>query len=461
MLSSRLAIVLSACAYFIMVLMSYALVESVLYKEIHFEYVELSAAIQVLIAVMAVAPALWLPKRTERPSHVALWMLYATVMVPSMLLPFHISIRPVEEIVLFCGFLQGLFALLFLIVQLPVWQLSLPKIRQGPLLATLIFIAFFLMILIAQTAGFHINLSLENIYDRRLDARQVVQGGAFSAYAIVMLSHSLSPILFGYGIVERNAAAICTGILGILCTFSLAGSKSELSSLPMMLGVLVLVSQGRKTPSLYFILGGTGLVLASMLQFLVLGRNDISVYFVRRVIFLPGLMSSVYWDFFSQNPHIWYRDSFLRWLGDSPYSLPMARLIGEAYFHSHESNANGNLWASGYGHSGYLGMFVATLLLGWTLRIIDSLSITCGFRLVVMMTALFSIGWSNGSVETSMLSYGVLPSLVIFSLLRMRDAEPMTIGNENQFAGHMLSPPYRPPRPRHEAAVRPRVKHVA
>ncbi len=450
--TSRFAIVLIACAYYAVASMSYARVESILYKEIHLEYIELPTTIQVFIAVMAVAPALWLPKIIERPSHLALWMLYATVIVPTMLVSFHISSRPVDEIVFFCGFLLGLFAILSTFGKLSIWQLRLPQVRQRPLLTVLIGVAFGLVFLTAQTSGFRLNLSLDNIYDRRLDARESVQGGALSAYAIAILSHSLSPILFGLGVIERNAAAICTGVLGSLCVFSFAGCKSDLLSLPLMLGVMVLIVRGRLTPSTYLVFAWTGLVLVSMLQFLILDRNDISLYFVRRLIFIPGLMSCIYWDFFSQNSQIWYGDSFLRWMYASPYDLPMARLIGENYFHSHETNANANLWATSYGHCGYPGMCVATIILGLTLRIIDALSVTCGFRLVAMMTALFAISWSNGSIETSMLSYGVLPSLVIFSLLRTSEAKPAEAVNGNRSVERLPSELQHSPPPRRRMA---------
>lgn len=107
----------------------------------------------------------------------------------------------------------------------------------------------------------------------------------------------------------------------------------------------------------------------------------------------------------------------MRWLYSSPYDLPMARLIGATYFHSDQNNANANVWASGFGHAGFIGMTVSTIILGFIFRVIDGFARTVDFRVVSLMICLFAISWSNGAIETSLLTYGVLPSILLLHLL--------------------------------------------
>src|SRR5689334_17734175 len=47
----------------------------------------------------SVLPALWMPLRIKRPSQVAYWVLYLTVVIPSLFIPFFLGLNDSSEIV--------------------------------------------------------------------------------------------------------------------------------------------------------------------------------------------------------------------------------------------------------------------------------------------------------------------------------------------------------------------------
>src|SRR6187455_225261 len=63
----------------------------------------------ILSCVMSVLPGLWLPLNLTRPSQLITWVLFITVLVPSMFVPWYMAMRSSESVAvllvsLFAGF---------------------------------------------------------------------------------------------------------------------------------------------------------------------------------------------------------------------------------------------------------------------------------------------------------------------------------------------------------------------
>jgi len=267
-----------------------------------------------------------------------------------------------------------------------------------------------------------VDLSLEDVYERRFAAREIVQPRTMIAYAVTILSTSLGPILVCLGYVRKRWDMLAIGLFGLVSVFSLSGAKTNFFMPLFLLAMFALMSGNRRAFGQKIVFAGCCLVLLSIFEFTQLDSFFVSNYFVRRELLVPSLLTSFYWDFFKDNPHVYYSDGFLRWLISPQYDLPTARLIGEVRFHSFEANANANFWASAFANFGYTGMVLTTLALGTLLRLIDSIARNGEFLVTSLVVGMCAITWSNGALETSMLSNGVALSLAILYLLRAPSA---------------------------------------
>ena len=125
---------------------------------------------------------------------------------------------------------------------------------------------------------------------------------------------------------------------------------------------------------------------------------------------VPGLLTTYYWEYFSSNPYFMMTDSIIgTFLPFGPlYNYPKARLIGYEYFNNIESNANANIWASGFADFGYPGMIMVSILAALILKVVDSLGYKEKFVFASACSAAIGLGWVNGALHTSLLTNGVL-----------------------------------------------------
>jgi len=415
---------------------SYRHIESVLYPELCLRYSPPPPYYEFAGFVLALLPALWIPVRLNRPSHLAYWILYLTVCAPTMFIPFHLMSCPPDRVLTLSATICGMFALLAWIASWPPIYIRPPNLAPQVIIRGAILVTGLLILLVGYVSGFKVDFSLETVYDRRVTARESVIGGGLTAYSVAILGSAVSPLLMAYGYVKRMPVALACGIAGVLSLFSFAGTKHDLAAPVYLIGILCLMQKREQSPGAIVGIAATFLICLSVAHYFATGDNTISVYFIRRTLFVPAILTSLYWDFFDGQSHIYYGDSFLRWLHSSPYQLPMARLIGEAYFHSAENNANANVWASGFGHAGFVGMTVSTVVLGLLFRVIDGFSRTVDLRVVSLMISLFALSWSNGAIETSLLTYGVLPSILLLHFLGSdREQSEQRSGSANKVNG--------------------------
>jgi hypothetical protein len=135
--------------------------------------------------------------------------------------------------------------------------------------------------------------------------------------------------------------------------------------------------------------------------------------FTRRFMLTPGLLSSVYVDYFSDNPVARYGYSFLSPWIDYPYDLPPPKRISDYLVPGSVGYANANLFADGFANLGWFGIFVAAAALFVWLRFLDGASRGLPMRVAAMAVVMPSIMLSNTSIFTAMLSHGLLMGTLI------------------------------------------------
>jgi hypothetical protein len=414
----RIAVLLWCAGYYFLLNCSYASIESALFSDIGLQYAPPPPLYRLAGFAFAMVPAGWLPVALRRPSTVCLWIFYIVLVAPLMFVPFHVCHRPPQEVLILSLSILGLFAFLGWMQFRPLINLPVTYLDRQKTSTALLFLTLALISVVILTLD-QFDLSLEGVYDRRFAARELVQPRTVLAYAISLLSGSLGPILVSMGYVHKRWGMLSVGILGLLSVFALSGTKTDLLAPLFLLLLFLLISGNRRWFAQKIMCAACLLILLSIAEFALRDSYTLSTYFVRRQIFGPSLLTATYWDFFRDNPHVYYSDSFLRWLVPPQYDLPIAQLIGEVRFHSFENNANANFWATAFAHVGYIGMVVTTFALGMLLRLIDSIAHHGEMLVACLVVGICSITWSNGALETSLLSNGVGFSILILCVLRV------------------------------------------
>ena len=412
-------------AYYAALLASYALVESQLFDVMGMGYYPPSWGFQLLGAGMALLPSIFLPVRGLQPSQTCTWILYVSVVMPMMFVPYHALARPAGEVVVLPLVILGLLLMLIAYQRAPLMRL--PRMRVSPQLvrwtmqAGLAALVAFILLL---NGSFHLNLSLGDVYHRRLAARDTIGDGSVAAYAIATLTYSTAPIGLLMGYLRRQYFVMALSIFAFLIAYSCRAAKTDLF-MPVFLLGLCLVMRRRTSMGIAIAGGVLVVVLASMIEYLVFESSVISGYLVRRQLFVPSLLTSYYWDFFVDHVSVAYSDRFYgRFFVEPRYDMSLTRLIGYEYFGNGEINANTCFWASAFANLGYGGMLVLTGCLAWLLRLFDSLAAGGNQTLCAAMAGLFAVQLCNGALENCMITGGVAATLATLYLLRGADNRP-------------------------------------
>jgi hypothetical protein len=366
---------------------------------------------------LAAVPVLWMPLTIRRPSVVTYYLLYLFVVVPTCIVPVYTrqldgpATLALQTAVLAC------FATLGTVYKLPLLQLRVRRFSPADFLMLILVLSGICYGIIFLFAGLpHSIPGLSEVYDVRAATKAYVGSNWSVGYAMDWQSNVLNPLLIGYGLISRRLWAVAMGILGQLVIYSIGGTKTVVFSILMLLCMFVVL---RGTANVYLRLVGAiaMLVLAATVVDLASQSSVFTTLFVRRMIFIPGQLTTLYFDFFSNHPHALLGDSLLKGFVVYPYSEGPPTLIGAYYFGGSEMNANANIWADGFANFGYFGMLAATLLTGLWLWLVDSSTNIQNRGLVVLILCIPSLTLADSGLLTDLASHGLALALLIVSIL--------------------------------------------
>ena len=408
-------VVLSSC-YVALLLTSLKHVDSVMFGFLGIAFDPPDPSWYYLSMAMAVLPSFWMTCTIERPSQVAYWILYLTVIVPSMLVPFHVSTRTPDEVLVSTATLLFSFFLLGVITRLPRVKFSRAVLSEEAFIVALSVGLLSLALVIWSFNGFQIDLGLTGIYDRRLAAREIVTQRSAIGYLTGNFASSLVPLGVVYGFVRKNKLVLGLGLLGSLVLFSVEGSRSS-ALLPLFVFMLYpLLTKFRLRFGILVLCGLLMILGTSVLAFVLYEYFQISMIVSWRLLLIKGLLSTHYWDFFSSNEHVYMSDGIMRFFLQPQYDVTTPRLIGQTFFNP-DNNANANIWAAAFSDFGYAGVIGVTVVAGVILRFIDSLAASRGFLICALMCGFIGFKWSDVALDTSILTHGTLLTLIVLYLL--------------------------------------------
>jgi hypothetical protein len=366
---------------------------------------------------LALVPLLWMPIEYRRPSDFASILLYVCVVGPSCIFPFLILNETPEEILpLPISFVlaYGLFDFIRrgrrrrvnrIVISFPAYAFFL-----SVLLVVLSILAF-------SIAGFKLNLSFADVYERRMIARETVPTESLLAYATQFLGTIFVPLALIIGMLKKKWTLVLLAVLGTLANFSLNGSKYVMFA-PVALTAIVFIAENRRGKAGLWILALMGMVvLLGLAETLVVQTSAISETITRRQLMMPAQLTSYYWEYFSSHPFVFLRDSIFGKLAGFSSTVYTPMLIGHEYFLKNwTTNANAHIWGNAYAQFGYFGIALASIVGGSIMRIVDDLARPARFSFASGVCAMIGMAWTNTALHTSFLSDGVLGLVIALYL---------------------------------------------
>lgn len=219
--------------------------------------------------------------------------------------------------------------------------------------------------------SFSLSLSSDDIYSTRgefqtsLDA---MSGSLFSyVFSIVRnLADMIIPLYLYYSITQKKFFGFVLSTLSLLSMFSVKSSKTSLIFVLVVLVIVVL----RKTKfikkfSTLFTVGILALLLVCLFETLLFDSSKIYMLLIRRVLYYPAWLNSLYVDFFSQNAKVmWTQDTFLLQMVFSPqYPQGILSTISNYFYNGQIPSPNTGMFAEAYMHWGELGIAIYPMIL--------------------------------------------------------------------------------------------------
>lgn len=268
--------------------------------------------------------------------------------------------------------------------------------------------------LLTATVGLSLRfIALDDVYDVRAVYADEASSSGLLGYLLSGQANVINTMIIVRGLMKRNWTLLIVGVAGQMVLFSGTGFKTILFSFPAVLLVGLLMRRRTPRSGLWLVIGSVALMAASAVADEVQGGLTWTSLFSRRFLITPGLLTSVYADFFSQNPVAQLSGSVLRWWVDNPYDQSIPREVGQYLLPGSQLAANANLFADGLANFGPAGVIgVGALLLAF-LRVVDRASRGLPVAVGAMVMVMPSVTLSNTSLLTAMLSHGLAVGVLL------------------------------------------------
>jgi hypothetical protein len=394
--------------------------------------------------LISLVPVAWMPLRSERPSLVVYYLLYLLVVIPTCLVPGYTGDLGAAALIKLQVSILAVFGLLGLFYRLPL--LDLPKIKVSRFFyyALIFGLSALCYATITYFAGLPTSFpSIFNVYGVREEFKAIT-GPFVLDYAMDWQANVINTYLMAGGLVYRKPWLFIIGLLGQAFIYGESANKGVFFS-GLFCIALYYILKAFKRMSLGVLCGITIFVALCIVADLATQTITMSSLFVRREMFIPGLLTSQYFDFFSHNPQVMLGHSVLKGFVNYPYAVEPAYLIGEFYFGHANMSANANLWADGYANFGYLGFLLVSLILGGWLWLVDSSAQGHSRKLAVLMVGIPSLVLANTALLTAFANHGLLLTLLLVYLLP--EEEPAKLPVRGKAGYPRLRPVYGVPLP--------------
>lgn len=269
----------------------------------------------------------------------------------------------------------------------------------------------------------------QQIYDRRLEARDALAGGAFATlagYAMNTATNGAVPMVAFIAGFRRSLLLFLIAVAYMLELYWLIGQKSGfiyLITLSCIGFMLPIGAFWKRFVPLSFV-AAIAIYGTSLLMFFRTGSTALADYFVRRISTVQPEIQSYYIDLFSSAS--WHEVLF--GVGKGHYS-DVTYLVGDRYLHNPASNADVNAFVYSLVSRGLIGYAVAIFIITLIYAVLDSFAEKTGRSEFFGLGALFALLIAEQAYTTVLLSSGTAICLVLLMLFSYPSARHVAMNS--------------------------------
>lgn len=273
----------------------------------------------------------------------------------------------------------------------------------------------FVLLLLAGGLGAYLivgagSLDWQNMYERRLSARDKFAEHAIASYVVSMATNSALPILGFYAGYRRSVILVLMSAAFIFLMFFLVGLKSPAINFAGLSALGFLMSLNSTKHRIFsFLLSGIFVVyVIALFLYEYNGSMFIADYLVRRISMVQPQLQTFYFDFYVNMSE---RLSELhKPFSDTTYA------IGRLYFGSDTTNANTNAFFYELSRGGLYSYGISIFVVALIYVLIDCLWEKTGNPGFFSIAALFAVLLSEQAWTAVLLTSGVALSLALIML---------------------------------------------
>ncbi len=396
----------------------YAELVSPAFSYLGYRYRSPNTDVVVISLFVATGAALALPRRVDRGSSVVLWVLFVITVAPTILMAPYMPYRDDSQAVMLGLVVAAVFAGICLGLRGSVRPLTVPISSSsiGLVVATVSAVTYSLL---AVTHGIDLRfLSFLDVYDVRGEYATNLEGVRILSYLVFSQANVVNPLLVARGLFLRRRMWIASGVIGQLVLYSSTGFKSMILVIPAWFILACLLRRGKRAIDGLVLMWGTSiLIVTSAILDHVTGNILLTSLLVRRFVVTPGVLTSVYVEFFSEHPQVHLGHSVFRSFVDYPYNAAPPYVIGEWMAGLPTMAANANMFADGFANFGWAGLVAAGVVLLVYLKVLDRVSDGLPVGVVGVIMTMPAVALANASVLTAMLSHGLVAALILVAIM--------------------------------------------
>lgn len=268
----------------------------------------------------------------------------------------------------------------------------------------------------------YFNLNIMRVYEfRGMSADEVP---SIFGYIFSGVSNVLIPVALILSIRFKNYVTAFLVVCGAVFLFGMTHHKTVLFMPFIIVVIYICFSYYRRTYIIGFVFLLISFICISEVVYIryILDSSKyiayISSYILRRILFTPAMLDSIFVDFFSSNvKYYWSSSRFGSWAIESPYPVTAPYLIGEKYFSDPAMSANTGMIGSGYANAGLYGVFLYSIVVGMLISLLNVYGKRIGHATVaaVSLVSVFYVVTTT-DLTTAILSHGLLLLLVMLAL---------------------------------------------
>lgn len=279
----------------------------------------------------------------------------------------------------------------------------------------LAFYAIILLIILALLyisyvyTGFRFHFGLMDVYELRVEAREYNVPFIFN-YFLAAADYVLIFVLI-YNLLYKNYLFAWLLFILNLLNFGISGSKHIVFLLFLSLLVFFVVKV--KDVKIYFLPFLTFILILSILEFVYFDTNFLTLFLSYRVLIIPSKLHFIYFEYFSAHEFDYFRQSFMKFLMDSPYKYNIGFLIGEYDTGDIDGRANNGLFSDAYFNLGTFGVLIFPIFLVFLLKLFDGASMSLNTRLYFSIGLSLFLALLSLPLTVAFLSSGIFIFLVL------------------------------------------------